>query len=113
MDAAKGWGGTKITFEQIVQLVREDKYHYSSHAEERMPERDITDAHVGETILSGTVLETYTEDIRGRSYLALGFPHGRPLHVHIGYNQYRGMAIVITAYVPEPPKWVTPSQRER
>jgi hypothetical protein len=101
------------TFEEIVQLVVHDKYHYSGHAEERMAWRGITDAQVKDTILAGEVLETYTEDIRGRSYLVLGFPGGQPVHVQIGYNRYRGLAIVVTVYVPEPPKWITPGQRGR
>lgn len=102
---------TQFTFAQIVELVREDKYHYSGHAEGRMAERGITDAQVKETILTGEVIETYTEDLRGWSYLVLGFPNGQSLHVQVGYNKYRRLAIIITLYAPEPPKWVTPRQR--
>jgi hypothetical protein len=102
---------TQFTLERIVELVRDDKYHYSSHAEGRMVERGITDAQVKETVLIGEVLETYTEDLRGWSYLVLGFPLGQPLHVQVGYNRYRRLAIIITLYVPEPPKWITPRQR--
>ena len=76
-----------------------------------MAERGITDAHVKEVILTGEVLETYTEDRRGWSYLVLGFPQEQALHVQVGYNSYRGLAIIVTLYVPEPPKWVTPRQR--
>jgi hypothetical protein len=103
--------GAQLTFELIAQLVREDKYHYSSQAEERMAERGITDVQVKETILTGRVLETYTDDARGWSYLVLVVPHGQPIHVQIGHNRYRGLAIIITLYVPEPPKWINPSQR--
>ena len=110
MDAA-GTPGTIATFEQIVQLVQDDHYHYSSHAEERMAERNITDAYVKETILTGEVLEIYTEDVRGWSYLVLAFPGRGPLHVQVGYNRYRELAIIITVYIPEPPKWITPRQR--
>lgn len=110
MEAA-GNGGSAITFEQIIELVRQDKYQYSSHAEGRMAERDITDAQLKATLLGGEVLETYIEDPRGRSYLVLGFPGGQPLHVHVGYNRHRGLVIVVTTYVPEPPRWVTPRQR--
>ena len=60
---------SSLTFEQLVQLVNEDKYHYSSHAEERMAERGLTDAQIKATVLTGAVLETYTEDLRGWSYL--------------------------------------------
>ena len=102
---------TQFTLDQVVELVREEKYHYSGHAEGRMAERGITDAQVKETILTGEVLETYTEDPRGWSYLVLGFPMGQPLHVQVGYNRYRRLAIIITLYVPEPPKWATPRQR--
>ena len=77
MDATRE-PGTKLTFEEIAQLVKEDKYHYSSHAEERMAGRGLTDAQVKETILTGEVLETYTEDLRGWSYLILGFPERQP-----------------------------------
>jgi hypothetical protein len=108
---AIGTGGTGFTFQQVAQLVREDRYHYSSHAESRMAERGITDAQVKAAIMGGEVLEAYTDDARGLSYLALGFPEEQPLHVQVGYNRYRGLAIVITVYVPEPPKWLTPRQR--
>ena len=53
---------TRLILEQIVEFVREDKYHYSGHAEGRIAEPGITDAQVKETILTGEVLETYTED---------------------------------------------------
>lgn len=102
---------TQCTFEQIVEFVREDQYHYSSHAEERMAERGMTDVQVRETLLAGEIIEAYTEDLRGWSYLILGFPNGQPLHVQVGYNRYRKLAIIITLYVPEPPKWVSPRQR--
>ena len=108
---ALGAGGTGFTFQQIAQLVGEDRYHYSSHAEGRMAERGITDVQVKAAILEGEVLETYADDARGWSYLALGFPQGWPLHVQVRYNRYRGLAIIITVYVPEPPKWPTPRQR--
>lgn len=102
---------TQLTLAQIVELVRGEQYHYSGHAEGRMAERGITDAQVKETILTGEVLETYTADLRGWSYLVLGFPLGQPLHVQVGYNRYRRLAIIITLYVPESPKWITPRQR--
>jgi hypothetical protein len=102
---------TQLTFEQLTQLVINDAYHYSSHAEGRMAERGITDAHVKAVVLTGEVLETYKEDARGWSYLVLGFPQERALHVQVGYNSYRELAIIVTLYVPEPPKWITPRQR--
>lgn len=102
---------TQFSFEQIVELVREGRYHYSGHAEECMAERGVTDAQVRETIVTGEILESYVEDLRGWSYLVLGFPQGQALHVQVGYNGYRRLAIIITLYTPEPPKWSSPRQR--
>ena len=95
----------------LTEVMYRKSQHYSSPAEERMAERGITDVQVKETILTGRVLETYTDDARGWSYLVLGFPLGQPLHVQIGHNRYRGLTIIITLYVPELPKWISPSQR--
>ena len=92
----------------IKALVRRGKYHYSSHAKDMMFERFISDAKVAKTILEGEILETYSEDIRGKSYLILG---EGPLHVIVGYNKYREKAIVVTVYVPEMPKWITSRKR--
>lgn len=75
-----------------------------------MFERSISEAQVVETILKGEILEIYTEDIRGKSYLILG---EGPLHVIVGYNKYRQKAIIITTYIPEAPKWITPRKRGR
>ena len=93
---------------KIRQLVKIGKYHYSNHAKDMMFERSIADAQVIETILKGEVLEAYTEDIRGNSYLVLG---EGPLHVIIGYNKYSQKAIIITTYIPESPKWITSRKR--
>jgi hypothetical protein len=99
------------TLEELRQLVVADNYHYSSHAEDKIAECNVTDREVREVVLSGEVLETYTEDARGWSYLLLGFPKARTLHVQIGFNRWRQLAIIITVYEPSPPKWITPRQR--
>jgi hypothetical protein len=51
---AIGTGGTGFTFQQVAQLVREDRYHYSSHAESRMAEWGITDAQVKAAVMGET-----------------------------------------------------------
>jgi hypothetical protein len=99
-----------MKLEDIMQLVKEDKYDYSNHAQEALAEREILDIQVKRAILHGKLLETYTEDIRDKSYLILG-GEKKPIHVLVGYNKYRNKAFIITVYVPEPPKWITPDKR--
>lgn len=97
-----------MKLENIRQLVEEDKYDYSNHAQEALAGREILDIQVKSALLNGKLLETYAEDVRGKSYLILG---EGPLHVLVGYNKYRSKAFIITVYVPEPPKWITPDKR--
>lgn len=97
-----------MEFNDLQKLVTKDKYHYSSHADEKMAERNILDIQIKKAILEGEVLEIYKEDTRGKCYLVLG---EGPVHVLIGYNRYRELAIIITTYIPEPPKWVSPKER--
>ena len=99
-----------MDIESIRNLIKQGKYQYSNHTKDMMFERSISDAQVVETVLKGEVLEINTEDIRGKSYLILG---EGPLHVVVGYNRYRQKAIIITIYVPEVPKWITPRKRGR
>ncbi|MBI2560381.1 MAG: DUF4258 domain-containing protein [Planctomycetes bacterium] len=99
-----------LDIEAIRRLIKEGKYHYSNHAKDMMFERSISETHVVAAVLKGEVLETYTEDIRGKSYLVLG---EGPLHVVVGYNKYRQKAIIVTAYIPEKPKWISPRKRGR
>lgn len=97
-----------MDIETIRRLIRQEKYQYSNHAKDMMFEKSIPEVSVVKAILEGEVLETYTEDIRGKSYLVLG---EGPLHVLVGYNKYRQKAIIITTYIPEAPKWMTPRKR--
>ena len=73
-----------------------------------MAERNISDEQVRKAVLDGEVLETYEEDTREKCYLVLG---KGPIHVVVGYNQYRELAIIITTYIPESPKWISPRER--
>ena len=99
-----------MELEKIRQLIKKGKYHYSEHAKNMMFERFISETRIVNAILQGEVLETYTQDIRGKSYLILG---EGPLHIVVGYNRYKQEGIVITVYVPEAPKWITPRKRGR
>ncbi|MBI3972422.1 MAG: DUF4258 domain-containing protein [Chloroflexi bacterium] len=56
------------------------------------------------------MLENYPEHRRGACCLIGGTTStGRPIHVVC--TTARPMLIIITAYEPQPPKWITPTQR--
>jgi hypothetical protein len=70
-----------------------------------MFERGISDAEVREVLESGQVIEENPDDVPRPSYLVLGFPSGRPIHVVASDDSVAKATIVVTAYPPDPKQW--------
>jgi len=65
---------------------------------------------VEQALLSGRILEQYADAGRGESCLVVGFSDtGKPVHVVCG--RMDDWMVIITVYIPAPPKFVTPFQR--
>lgn len=96
----------------IRTCVAEQRYFYSAHADRERQADALTLDEVEEVLLNGIVLESYEDTGRGESCLVAGHTHGgKPIHVVVGI---RGNAvIVITVYIPTPPKFLNPFQRNR
>ncbi len=92
---------------QIQNQVQQGRYRLTSHAEQERESDKITIQEIEEALLSHQteMLESYPEDIRGRSCLMLGFTKSRnPLHVVCGLGAEA--LIVITVYRPDPEQWI-------
>lgn len=82
----------------------------TDHAREEMEEESITLAEVLEAIANGQILENYPDHKRGSCCLLYGLTTWkRPLHVVCTTSLPR--LVIITAYVPVPPKWIGPTER--
>ena len=82
----------------------------TQHAQQEMVEEDICLDEVLAAIGRGEILEHYPEHRRGACCLVFGTTEeGRPLHIVCTTAQ--PMLILITAYEPRPPKWLTPRKR--
>lgn len=93
---------------QIQEGVRQQQYRLTSHAERERESDRIRKEEIEEALLSGPaeVIESYPEDIRGKSRLVLGFDRGgRPLHIVCGLGAE--MLIIITVYRPDPEQWIS------
>jgi len=65
-----------------------------------------------EALLAGRILEQYEDTGRGESCLVVGFSDaGKPVHVVCG--RMGDWMVIITVYIPSPPKFVTPFQRSK
>ena len=98
-----------MEIDQIKQLIRQDDYLYSLHADIERKTDNLTLMQVEEALLNGEILETYPNTGRGESCLIVGFSAELPIHVVCGW---RGEKIVlVTVYIPQPPKFVDPWTR--
>lgn len=98
-----------MDIEDIRARVLSNQYLYSIHAEIERKIDELTFAQVEEALLNGRILEQYPDTGRGESCLVVGFAKEIPIHAVCGW---RGEKIVlITVYIPRPPKFVDPWTR--
>ena len=103
------WG---VILERIQTQAREENIRLTQHAQQEMIEEDTVLDEVLEAIAHGRILENYPQHRRGACCLLHGLTQaGRSLHIVC--TTARPMLIIITVYVPQPPKWITPTQRRR
>ena len=81
-----------------------------------MIEEGFSEQHLVRAVLSGsaTILEDYTRENRCLivGYYAVGVDTESPLHVVCDYRREELLDFV-TAYIPRPPWWITPTRRGR
>lgn len=99
-----------MTRDWIVETVRNRRYVVSHHADqERMNDR-LSIQEIETAMVNGRILESYPDTGRGESVLIGGFADsGTPVHVVYGRRAESG--VIVTVYVPGPPKFANPFQR--
>jgi len=100
-----------LDMEWIVERVQKGEYYFSRHGDQERQNDNLTIEEMEEVLLSGRILEHYENTGRGESYLIAGFTDaGKPVHTVCGT---RGeLLVIITVYIPSPPKFKTPYERE-
>ena len=90
--------------EWIHEKIRRGEYYFSKHGDQERQNDNLTVAEVEEALLKGRIIEQYENTGRGESCLVVGFTEtGKPIHIVCGM---RGdWLVVITAYIPQPPKF--------
>ncbi len=94
----------------IQNQVRVGKYYFSQHGDQERQNDNLTVREVEEALLTGRVLEQYADTGRGESCLGVGFTEtGKPLHIVCGEMESR--VVIVTVYIPTPPKFKNPYER--
>lgn len=81
------------------------KKRITGHAARRIAERSIRHDEIQEVLTNGKVIQRYDDDTPFPSYIILGWPSGRPLHVVAADDEQSETTMVITAYEPDPQFW--------
>lgn len=94
-----------VTVAAIRAAVSSDRWALTQHAREQAGKRFIGDEALVGAVAAGEILEDYAADPRGPSALVLGYTDdGRPVHAVCAFDP-GGTLLVITAYVPQTPRW--------
>ncbi len=72
---------------------------------------DLEIAQIVEAILNDDILEQYPDTGRGESCLVVGLTGNIPIHVVCGMRAEH--VIIVTVYIPGPPKFIDPWTRVR
>jgi len=98
--------------ESIKGFASSDSFRITLHGQYEMAEENIKLDEVQEAIATGEIIENYPEHQRGPCCLLNGITKsGRSLHIICTTTQ--PILIIITVYIPKPPKWITPTKRRR
>ena len=94
----------------IIAQITGNEYYFSKHADQERQSEDLTISEIEEALLSGRILEEYKDTGRGKSCLVVGFTNsGKPVHTVCGRRGEQ--LVIITVYIPRPPKFKTPYER--
>ena len=94
------------TVQFIRSHARSGFYQETIHAGAVMDDRDIAIADLERALLTGEIIEEYSDDYPEPSCLLLGWSRdGNPLHVVCSRGNTEPALRIITVYRPDPAQW--------
>ncbi len=78
---------------------------FTEHAYDAMAERQISPVDVVAVVRGGEIISSNPDDLPRPSYLIMGKPKGRPLHVLVSRDESSGTCFVVTTYYPDAERW--------
>lgn len=94
----------------IKQCAASNRYRYSRHADRERQNDGLTLAEIEQALVSGRIIEQYSDTGRGESCLLAGFTDaGKPIHAVCAAMD--DWLVIVTVYLPTPPKFKNPYER--
>ena len=102
--------------DEIQNCFANEKTLFSRHARMEMEIEEygaILEKEVDEAIINGKIIENYPDDEPYPSCLVYGkTAKNRALHIVCAYSKDDNLTIIITAYRPDPEKWINNERRK-
>ena len=95
---------------RVRALAASGQMKITQHAAQEMTAETITLDDVLDAIDNARLLEDYPDHRRGACCLLYGTDN-RGRDIHVVCTTANPMLIIITAYLPKPPKWISATQR--
>ncbi|MBI5235249.1 MAG: DUF4258 domain-containing protein [Deltaproteobacteria bacterium] len=103
-----------MKIEDIIASIKSDRIRITDHADEEIYNDDLSFEEVFVSILSGEIIESYPEDRPYPSCLIFGSNfRNEPVHSVWAYNKTTKASVLITAYRPDPKRWVEWKKRRK
>ena len=94
----------------IKDFVKNNDYVFTLHGDKERQNDNLLISEVIEAIENGIIIEEYEDTGRGESCLIAGFTNkGKPIHIVCG--ELNNKVVIITVYIPTPPKFKNIYQR--
>lgn len=92
---------------KIQEAIKKGNVNISEHADEELENDAINDDELYHSVSHGEVIEDYADDKPFPSCLIYGKDKSnRPIHSVWAYSDKHKIAVLVTAYVPDPEKWI-------
>ncbi len=102
----------KVKLQDIIAAIRSDHFRITDHADEEAAADEVTLDEILFSVEHGEIIEDYPTHRPYPSCLIFGrSQREEPLHSVWAYNEANGWAVLITAYRPDPDRWVDFRQR--
>jgi hypothetical protein len=99
-----------LQIEWIKNKVAASDYYYTKHGDQERQNDNLSLFEIEEAVQSSKIIEQYQDRGRGKSCLVAGFTNeGKPVHIVCGERDES--MVIITVYIPMPPKFITPFER--
>lgn len=94
----------------IKDKIYNDEFFLSLHGDKERQNDNLSISEIKEALMNGIIIENYDDTGRGESCLIAGFTdYGKPIHIVCG--QMFEKVVIITVYIPSPPKFKSIYQR--